>query len=512
MAEKTATGEVSSRNSQSLSAEEQGAVNRPTTWMYKKIRIGSWTAPYYASPSVQLVIVSFVCFLCPGMFNALSGMGGGGQVDPDAANKANIALYSTFAGVGFFAGTITNTVGIKAALAFGGLGYSIYVASFLSFSHTQNYGFSIFAGAFLGVCAGLLWCAQGAIMMSYPDEKNKGKFISWFWMIFNMGAVIGGLIPLGQNINTTTASTVTDGTYIGFLVLTLLGAALAFTLVKAKNVIRDDGSKVILMKSPSWKTELLGLFETFKTDPYILALFPMFFASNWFYAYHFNDINGARFNTRTRALNSVLYYLMQIVGSYLFGYALDIQHFRRTTRAWGGWVALMACTFAIWGGGLPFARTYNRADIAAAIKAQDEGVVVPQSALILDWESSNYGGPLVLYMFYGFYDAAFQTYAYWFMGSLTNNGRKLANFAGFYKGIQSAGGAVMWSLDNNHTPYINMFASCWALLAGSLLCVAPVLHFKVKDTVSLEEDLKFTDESFEDVAPTSAIKAVQAEK
>ena len=31
-----------------------------------------------------------------------------------------------------------------------------------------------------------------------------------------------------------------------------------------------------------------------------------------------------------------------------------------------------------------------------------------------------------------------------YMGSLSNNARKLANFAGFYKGIQSAGGAGMW--------------------------------------------------------------------
>ena len=31
------------------------------------------------------------------------------------------------------------------------------------------------------------------------------------------------------------------------------------------------------------------------------------------------------------------------------------------------------------------------------------------------------------------------------MGSLTNNSRKLANFAGFYKGIQSAGAAVTWA-------------------------------------------------------------------
>jgi hypothetical protein len=31
-------------------------------------------------------------------------------------------------------------------------------------------------------------------MMSYPPEKNKGKYISWFWMIFNLGAVIGSLV------------------------------------------------------------------------------------------------------------------------------------------------------------------------------------------------------------------------------------------------------------------------------------------------------------------------------
>lgn len=108
-------------------------------------------------------------------------------------------------------------------------------------------------------------------------------------MIFNLGAVIGGLIPLGQNINVRTNSTVTDGTYIAFIVLTVIGAGLAWALVNAKDVVRKDGSRVILMKHPSWKTEIFGLFETFKTDPYIVFLFPMFFSSNWFYTYHFND-------------------------------------------------------------------------------------------------------------------------------------------------------------------------------------------------------------------------------
>ena len=106
----------------------------------------------------------------------------------------------------------------------------------------------------------------------------------------------------------------TDGTYIGFMVLTFLGAALAWALVDAQKVIRKDGSHVIVMKHPSWKSEFLGLYETFRTDPWVVLLFPMFFASNWFYPYQFNGVNAAKFNIRTRALNNVLYWTSQIIG------------------------------------------------------------------------------------------------------------------------------------------------------------------------------------------------------
>ena len=87
------------------------------------------------------------------------------------------------------------------------------------------------------------------------------------------------------------------------------------------------------------------------------------------------------------------------------------------------------------------------------------------------------------------------------MGALTNNGRKLANFAGFYKGIQSAGAAVVWRLDTLNTPLMSLFASCWVLLAGSLVVALPVILLKIKDTVPIEEDIKFSDERVEDVEP-----------
>jgi hypothetical protein len=85
------------------------------------------------------------------------------------------------------------------------------------------------------------------------------------------------------------------------------------------------------------------------------------------------------------------------------------------------------------------------------------------------------------------------------MGAITNNSRKLANFAGFYKGIQSAGAAIIWRLDGLKIPYMNLFASCWILLAGSMVVALPVMIWKIKDTVPIEEDLQFTDEMIDDV-------------
>lgn len=87
------------------------------------------------------------------------------------------------------------------------------------------------------------------------------------------------------------------------------------------------------------------------------------------------------------------------------------------------------------------------------------------------------------------------------MGALSNSGRRSANYVGFYKGIQSAGAAVMWSLDSKKTSYMAEFASNWGLLAGALVVAAPVIFLKIQDHVTVEEDLAGTDETIADVLP-----------
>ena len=69
--------------------------------------------------------------------------------------------------------------------------------------HPGAGAFVITSGAILGVCAALLWTAQGSLMMAYPTEAQKGAFIGIFWAIFNLGGVVGSAVAFGQNFNST---------------------------------------------------------------------------------------------------------------------------------------------------------------------------------------------------------------------------------------------------------------------------------------------------------------------
>jgi hypothetical protein len=161
------------------------------------------------------------------------------------------------------------------------------------------------------------------------------------------------------------------------------------------------------MKHPTWKSEIFALWETLRNDFYIVFLFPMFFASNWFYTYQFQDVNLAQFNIRTRALNNTLYWIAQMIGAAIFGFALDFPNIRRTTRAKAAWVVMFALTFAVWGGGYAFQRQYARRPV------DPNETEEMKNARLRDWSHDGYLGPMFLYMFYGFYDAAWQTCVYW---------------------------------------------------------------------------------------------------
>jgi hypothetical protein len=118
----------------------------------------------YYHPLTQVVMLGFVCFMCPGSFNALNGLGGGGQRDATTGANANAALYATFAFTAFFAGfvclafpthgfstltpssserTINNKLGSRLTLLLGTIGYALYIGSFLYATHSLPYFASV---------------------------------------------------------------------------------------------------------------------------------------------------------------------------------------------------------------------------------------------------------------------------------------------------------------------------------------------------------------------------------
>ena len=70
-------GPWTNMQTQTLSNEPNEA-GMPSGWKYRSLRVGPFKLPCYASPESQLILVSFVCFLCPG--KALSSSSGIRQV------------------------------------------------------------------------------------------------------------------------------------------------------------------------------------------------------------------------------------------------------------------------------------------------------------------------------------------------------------------------------------------------------------------------------------------------
>ncbi|KAG0377944.1 MAG: major facilitator superfamily domain-containing protein [Linnemannia gamsii] len=423
----------------------------------------------WTSPLAQVIAVGFICFCCPGMFNALNSLGGGGQVNSKVGQNANVALYTCFAIFGLLSGAIHNKLGPKWTIFLGCATYVLYAGSLLSYNHNQNGAFTIAAGGILGVGAGMLWTAQGAMMMAYPREQDKGKFIGYFWAIFNMGAVLGSVIAFAINFDQTETQSLGDATYAVFIALMGIGTLIALSLCPPSKVTHSNGDHIQIQPFPTWLGEIKAIFKLF-LDWRMLVLIPMFLSSNWFYSYQFSTVNGRYFSLRTQSLNNILYWFSQIGGSYSFARVLDFQGVNRRTRALWGLFIITVCFVATWIGGIFFQRTFSIQD-----PHPNHDFKIGRA----------YVGPLFLYMFYGLNDAAWQTYIYWLMGALSNDATVLSRYAGFYKCIQSSGAAIAWRINAVGTPYMTELIICFALLVASIPG-ALFLALRIKDHSSEE--------------------------
>lgn len=267
-------------------------------------------------------------------------------------------------------------------MSIGTTGYALYLGALWNFQVNETRWFLILAGGILGLSASLFWSAQGAVMMSYPTEKDKGRSFSVFWAIFQMGTLIGSAIALGIQFHSTLPS-VSTKVYIAFLIIMLTAIATSWLVLPPHLVIRDDNTVVEVQASLNPKQEAHEFIQMFK-DWRMLALFPMFFCSNYFYAYQ-NAITAFLFNGRTRALVALLTGLGSIVGSILIGVVTDVLPFKRRNRAYAGCVIIFFLMCLVWGGGIGFQLKFTRSSTE-----------VSGEKLHWDWTVGAAAGPIVL--------------------------------------------------------------------------------------------------------------------
>lgn len=93
------------------------------------------------------------------------------------------------------------------------------------------------------------------------------------------------------------------------------------------------------------------------------------------------------------------------------------------------------------------------------------------------------------------------------MGALTNSSSRLAYLAGMYKGLQSAGAAIMYRLDSLEKPYMTLLLSNWILLPVSLVIAFPVAYWMVHEHSDVESEETEAFPESDAVKPTAEIKA-----
>ena len=169
------------------------------------------------------------------------------------------------------------------------------------------------------------------------------------------------------------------------------GIASAFMVLPPHRVIRADGTIVKLNDQSSIPQEFKGLLERLKDwrilgpyfsvlhPPYtsrlmrvITALLPMFFASNYFYAYQ-GAVNAGKFDGPTRAVVAALEGSGAIIGALFIGFfVLDAKRFHRKTRGWLGLACVSTITLIVWSCGLSWQLTFTRATIGRKINYKDD--------------------------------------------------------------------------------------------------------------------------------------------
>jgi len=224
------------------------------------------------------------------------------------------------------------------------------------------------------------------------------------------------------------------------VVIQVVAMVLALVLlIRPKNVVRSDGTRLAIFQAPPVKNELLGMWHMV-TDIKFMMLLPPMIAAEMALALQ-SSLNGFYFNLRTRSLNNIMFNFIQIPASFLMTWILDSPRFgQRKTRALIGITAMSTVTLGICAAEAGWL-------VINDIDRNAEGPSV-------DWTDSAFVGPFVIYIIYGSVYSIYQIATQYVITALTNDPERLARMAGVFRGMTAFGMMFSFIIDGNGGSYI----------------------------------------------------------
>ncbi|KAH8694312.1 membrane transporter [Talaromyces proteolyticus] len=427
------------------------------------------------NPWTQNFISGVILFLTVGIYLAVIGLGAGGG-KPSSAHVATItytSIYAIFAVTGFFGGSIMNTLGPRWTMTIGSLGYPLYIASLWYYDVTGNEWFPLMAGILGGAGAGLLWTVSGFIQFAYAEEQDKGTYIAWQLFLLALGSTVGALVAFGISVDEAGLTGVPTSVYLTFIIIMSSAILVSATMiVSPRKIIRDDGTHLAIFTATEFRSEFKGCVKLLK-DWRIVALIVPMIATEMSSAL-IPTLSAYSFNLRTRSLNGVLFWAIQIPATFLYGLVLDNSRFRRRVR---GLTALsIALVMVIISWTLSFiiqVKYHLKRDL-------------PSPAW--DWTDSAFVEFSIMVIFTGIAYAIDQMVVMWVISAFSNEPRLLARYGGFFKGMLSAGLCIAFGMESGKVSYLNQTITQSVLMIISFPILYYIVMKCVPDTNYFSED------------------------
>ncbi|OCF30948.1 hypothetical protein I316_07354 [Kwoniella heveanensis BCC8398] len=428
--------------------------------------------PSLSGTNAQNWLASIVLGCGPGIYLAITGLGAGaGQANSAKFSEIQNCLGNGVFGVAsFFAPLLLRYCSVRWFLVIGPTGYAAYIAGLIYFQAKDQIALPLVFGVYFGLGSALTWVGTTYISVSYPTKATKGHFINNQWIGLACGSIIGAAIAFGSNIHKSKAAGVSYGVLGAWMAIHLAAAIGAFFLILPSDRVTQESGEGIpaghhIMEGQSPGDILKEIGQTITNPKMLLVILAML--SSDFWLVFIGTWNSHNFSLRARSLNTLLYWAIQHMEQakkrvdWLW-YVVRTAHWYSEEVSSPWFTALLfTLVTASW---LAF-YLWQGLNMSTAGPAPLKSVV--------DWsQGAHYVKGLVVYLLFGLSYPTYHVVLVFYTSMLATEGnRKMAYYAGIFKGLQASGIALAFGVAAASPNYLTI-----GIVYGSLaiVCLIPM--------------------------------------